>query len=223
MPAVDAHGAGAVADAGQQCLRLRAEIGDRPVDDGAALFLLADGGALFLGAALLGHVFMGGDPAAVRQRLVTGVVRCGRRWPPHGRRVRTPARAPSRIFWQKASTSPAEQPGILAMLDQSMQAQARPHDLGRQLVHLHITDVAHDDAALRVEHAQALRHVVERVGYAPVAPAQPLVRESGAGDERDAECAEQGSRGGHGQKRGQHAGSSVNSCRNIEWRPLRYR
>jgi len=67
-----AHCAGAVADGGEQCLRLRAEGADRAVDGDAALFLVAGGGAFFLGAALLGDVFMRRDPAAAWQRLVLG-------------------------------------------------------------------------------------------------------------------------------------------------------
>ena len=56
----------------QQRFHQRPERGDRGVDRGAALFVVADGGALLLGAALLGDVLVGGDPAAARQRLVLG-------------------------------------------------------------------------------------------------------------------------------------------------------
>jgi hypothetical protein len=105
-----------------------------------------------------------------------------------------------------------EQAGVLAMLDQPAQAQARPHDLGIELVHLDIAEIAHDDAALRVEHAQALLHVVERIVHAPVLPAQLPVQEADAGDERDADDAEQGACDGHGREEWGHAGSSVNCC-----------
>jgi hypothetical protein len=67
-----AHGGGAVAHASQQPLRKRPEGGDRGLDRRAVLLLAGDGGALFLGAALRGDVFVGGNPAPARQRLVLG-------------------------------------------------------------------------------------------------------------------------------------------------------
>ena len=56
----------------KQLLHLRPERRDRGVDGRAALLLVADGGAFFLGAALFGDVLMGRHPAAARQRFVLG-------------------------------------------------------------------------------------------------------------------------------------------------------
>ena len=47
------------------------------------------------------------------------------------------------------------------MLDQFAQLAARLHHLRRQLVHFEKAPVEDDDFLVRIEHAQALRHVVE--------------------------------------------------------------
>ena len=139
------------------------------------LLLVADGGALFLGAALLGDVLMGRNPAAARQRLVLGE---------HDAPV-----ARLHVYALAAFAHALEdgraigvdvagkQPGILAMLDQLAQRAARPHYLRRQLVHLDVAAVAHHDARLRVEHAQALRHVVDGVAEPVVLRLQPAVQD----------------------------------------------
>ena len=72
LPAVERMAVALSPTPRQQRFDLRPERGDGGVDDGAALLLVADRGALFLGAALLGDVFMRRNPAAVRQRLVLG-------------------------------------------------------------------------------------------------------------------------------------------------------
>jgi len=58
------------------------------------------------------------------------------------------------------------------MLQQFHQRAARAHHLRRKLVHLEEAAVQHHDALGRIEHAEALRHVVERGVEAGVALTQ---------------------------------------------------
>jgi len=78
------------------------------------------------------------------------------------------------------------------------------------------------DAPLRIEHVEALRHVVEGIGHALDLPSQAMMQHTQAGDERNAEGTEKGPPCADGQDRCRHAGSLINSSCTIEHRPLRY-
>jgi hypothetical protein len=75
-----------------------------------------------------------------------------------------------------------EQSGLAAMLDQFAQRAARFDHVRRQFVHAQIRPVADHDAACRIEHAQALRHVVESVGHAADLRLRPRASECAGGD-----------------------------------------
>src|SRR5471032_1855833 len=64
------HGGRAATHARKKFFNLRPERGNRGIDRRAPLILSADGGAFFLGMALLGDIFMGGYPTTAWQRFV---------------------------------------------------------------------------------------------------------------------------------------------------------
>ena len=72
--------------------------------------------------------------------------------------------------------------GLFAMFDQISQRAAYFHDLRLEIVHREVRLVAHHDAARRIEHAQALRHVVER-RHAVAADAPQPQRDDEHGEE----------------------------------------
>jgi hypothetical protein len=85
------------------------------------------------------------------------------------------------------------------VLDQLPQRAAGPHDPRRQTVHCEIAAVAHDDAALRVEHDEALRHVVERGRELAILRAGAPVENTGNDEQRgDAQACDQHRLAGHG-------------------------
>jgi hypothetical protein len=92
------------------------------------------------------------------------------------------------------------------MLDQFAQRAARFHHVGRQFVHAQIRPVADHDAACRIEHAQALRHVVESVGHAADLCVRPRASECAGGDGEQ----RAGNAGHHhvGKQRDRHHGPS---------------
>ena len=63
------------------------------------------------------------------------------------------------------------------MIEHVAQGAAGLHDLGRKVIHVHVRLVGEQEALGGVEHAQALRHVVERGGQMPVLPAQAVVHD----------------------------------------------
>jgi hypothetical protein len=94
-----------------------------------------------------------------------------------------------------------EQSGLPSMLDQFTQRAAGLHHLRRQVVHAQIGPIADHDAACRIGHAQALRHVVEGVGEAAHfrVCASACERADGDGEHRA------GDAGHHvGEERGRH-------------------
>jgi hypothetical protein len=98
-----------------------------------------------------------------------------------------------------------EQSGLPAMLDQFTQRAAGLHQFGRQFVHAQKRPVADRDAACRVEHAQALRHVIESVGEAADLGVRPPANECAGGDGEQ----RAGNSGHHGGKqRDRHLGAS---------------
>ena len=112
-------------------------------------------------ALTLGDVLMRRDPAAAGRRLVlqrdhAAVVEMRdhvdifamRELPPQAREI--------------GVDIGREIAGLLAQPQDFRERAAGLHDIGRQIVHLQVTLVADHEPFLRVEHAQALRHVVER-------------------------------------------------------------
>ena len=98
-----------------------------------------------------------------------------------------------------------EQSGLPAMLDQLAQRAAGLHHVGRQFIHAQISPVADDDAAGRIEHAQTLRHVVERVGKTADLGMHPPARDCAGGDGE-----QRAGKAGHqaGKQRDRHQGAS---------------
>ena len=99
----------------------------------------------------------------------------------------------------------SEQSGLPAMLDQFAQRAAGLHHVGRQFIHAQISLVADDDAAGRIEHAQTLRHVVERVGKTADLGMHPPARDCAGGDGE-----QRAGKAGHqvGKQRDRHQGAS---------------
>jgi hypothetical protein len=62
------------------------------------------------------------------------------------------------------------------VLQKRAQVTARPHDLRRHLVQVDVALIMQDDAALCVEHTQALRHVVDRVRQLTIFRAQAMMQ-----------------------------------------------
>jgi hypothetical protein len=78
-----------------------------------------------------------------------------------------------------------------------VQRATRPHGRGRQRIHLDIAGIDDDDIGLRIEHAQALRHVVDRIDQPAVLPLQAAADDKGKGEPAHAKRGEH-SRGGRG-------------------------
>jgi hypothetical protein len=141
---------------------LRPERTDTGVEGGALLLPLAGRRAFLFGMVLLGDVFMGGDPAAARQWQVSGKhdssVACL-----NVSAVGVPRAYLVHDIFAVGVDVACKQTGRLAMLNELFERAAGLHDVRRQAVHFHVAAVDDGDAALRVEHVEAMRHVVERV------------------------------------------------------------
>ena len=176
----------------QQVLDPLAEAGDRLLDGRAPLLLLLHRGALALGAAPLGDVLMRRHPAAVGHRPVddqddapVGGFRLPRSWC-------SPCAIEARSSCRYSSILRAKLPLRDAVFEQAGQRGAGLRHLGRQIVHFQVAPVADHQPLVAVEHAQALRHVVERDPHAPVVGAQPLRQQ----DQRHRHRHERGEAGG---------------------------
>jgi hypothetical protein len=101
-----------------------------------------------------------------------------------------------------------KQSRFLAVLHQFLQRAARPYDLGRQIVHADVAAIGENNAALRVEHAQALRHVVERVRQPAILRCQAAVPNADQCQRGNAQRREQQRLAGNGrwQNGRKHAG-----------------
>ena len=127
---------------------------------------------LGLGQRPLGDVLMGGDPPASVHRLVDDGDR------PAVRRVddllgRRSLRDAQHHRLAILVDVGGEIAGLLPVDQQIAQRASGPHDLRGEPIHLDVAAVADDQAAARIEHAEALRHVVEG-GVEPLV-LQPLL------------------------------------------------
>lgn len=118
---------------------------------------------------LFGDVLMSGDPPAARKGLILGendtTIACL-----YVVLLALALRHCIENFLHVAVDVASEQAGLFAVCDQTLKRATWFHDLGRELVHLEITPVEQGDAALRVKHVQALRHVIERSGKPAILP-----------------------------------------------------
>ena len=179
------HRRRALADGFEHALDPGAERDDGGIDDAAAVFALAQQIAFGLRRQLLADVAMGGDPAAARHRpadqhddAAVDVVGLG-----FGASLGDLAQAIGdvavRIAGERAGGGPA--------FEQLAQRRAGAAELGPQGVHFEIAVVAQDQPRRAVEHAQPLRHVVERRAQQPALRPPPAGREQaseGGGAER---------------------------------------
>lgn len=144
-----------------------------------------DGGAFLFRTALFGNVLMGGNPTAPGQWFVLGehdtaavclnVV------------LLTLALCyPVEDFLHVAVDIAGKQTGRLAIFDQFFDRAAWLHDRGIKFVHFQIARIEQGDAALRVEHVQTLRHVVERGGKPTILLEQPTIESAEQHESRNA-------------------------------------
>ena len=138
---------------------------------------------LGLDAFLRGDVLMDRDPAAVAlglmhhrdhaavAQVVDGVI---------GLRPRHFGEPLVDVFLGVGGTLPGRDP----RLEDGAQARSRRGLLGREAVHVRIVPVAHDEPLIAVEHAQALRHVLQREFEQIGLRGEPVVE---FGDEQRAE------------------------------------
>ena len=194
-----AHGHRAVGHRAQVILDALAEGGDRLLDDGAALLLFLHRGAFAFGVAPFGDVLMRRHPAAARHRAVDDHdhapaggfdFRGGGLALLHGGGQALP------VFIRIAREAAV----FDAEFEQACERAARPHDLVGKLVEVHVAAIAHDQPLVGVEHAQALRHVVDRDAHAHVVDLHAAGDGNGGGKHRQ-QCRQAGG-GGRNHKFG---------------------
>ena len=142
------------------------------------LVLFVDGCAFLFGVALFGDVLVRGQPSAIRQGYRSWRARCGRRSPAH----KFPLYAAAHVVEDLLAIGiniAGKQARSLAHFDKLSERATGFHDIWRQAIHLEITAIEHDDAGLRVEHIEALRHVVERGRQPRILRLNPAVNDSG--------------------------------------------
>ena len=113
-----------------------------------------------LGSPAFGDVLMGANPAAAEHRLVRNRYlddRPGCRDPIHD----FPFRHLGDEFVAISTGIDLQVSDRGPMIEQFEQRAAWLHDLGRQSVHLDVAVVVDDDPLLRIEHDEALHHVLE--------------------------------------------------------------
>ena len=131
------------------------------------MLLLLHRGAFAFGIAPFGDVLVSRHPAAVRHRPVDdGDHASAGGFDFRGDRLalRHGGDQPLPVFlWiaRKAAVGDAE-------FEQAGERAARLHDLVGELVQIHVAAIADDQPLVAVEHAQALRHVVDSDAHAPV-------------------------------------------------------
>ena len=123
---------------------------------------------------LRGDIFVDRDPAATRQRLVAHRDRAAvRQRPPHAEREAGPQ--PGTAFTPELVELVGRYIAALgAVLEHRQIRHARPDDVGREVEHFEIAMVEHRDAEIGIEHAQAVRHAVERDLMERKQSAQPI-------------------------------------------------
>src|SRR5262252_4641408 len=131
--------------------------------------------------ALLGDVFVGGNPTAARQRLVLGehdttIARLDVMFQTLSLRHRVKNILDIRVHFA------GEQSCLLAILDKGLKGRAWFNDLGRQLVHLEVAGIEQNNAALRIEHVQSLRHVVQRGGETAILLVETAIEDADRGE-----------------------------------------
>ncbi len=135
---------------------------DRRIDLFALLLLLGAVAALAFEQHAVGDVLVRRHPAAVRHRVI------------HRMQDAAVARGDGPLALLRRSDAgddvaailidiAGEQAGRLAMRDELAQRAAAFHDRRREIVHFEVLRIADDDARAGVEHADALRHVAERI------------------------------------------------------------
>ena len=103
---------------------------------------------------------MGRDPAAIRH----GLVHDGDRPPIHGLHDDLEFFPETELGRELGPVSIGVKNDLVSLdpvLQERLQGAAGPHDLARQIVHLEVTIVADDNPLVRIEHDEALRHIVE--------------------------------------------------------------
>ena len=196
------HRHGAAADGLEHGFDAGAERGGLRVDHGAPLLAVAQRVAFLLGDQLPRDIGMRVHPAAAGHRLAVDrdeAPVAGRGHPCRGAAFGDLLQAGFDI-----SVGIAQKRADLdAMGDEVAHRRAGPRMLGPHAVHRDKALVAEDEPRGAVEHAQALRHVVERGLH------QPDVRAQADDDERRGERRrrqrQQGADGGAGDRRGKFA------------------
>jgi hypothetical protein len=71
-----------------------------------------------------------------------------------------------------------EQSRFLAILDKTLERATGFNNLGGKFVHLQVALIEQNDATLRIEHVQSLRHVVERSGQTTILLLQASIEDA---------------------------------------------
>ena len=169
VAAVDRIAPRVVADGFQHVLRALTETGDCGVDGAAALFFRGERITLLIHAPALGNVLVRRNPSAVRHRPVGDVIDAPVLHFDHavGDFAFTHL-AHDRV--EIAVDVARERADFDAMREQLAQRAAGLRDFGRKIVHLPVLIVDDDQPAGCVEHAEALRHVVDRGDHLLISP-----------------------------------------------------
>ena len=113
------------------------------------------------GARRLGDVLVRRHPAAIRHRLIIDL-QC----PPVAQRqlvgTRRSRRHPILPLFAVLGRIEGRLPGLGAMVHERLQRGTGRGQFGRKAVHFLVAPVADDQALMRIEHAEPVRHVVER-------------------------------------------------------------
>jgi hypothetical protein len=197
----------ALAHGSQDALDACAECTDRDIDGAAPLLALAQRIALLLRGELLGDVGMGGEPAAAAHRAAdqrdeAAVLELD--GPGFGSIFRGLAQAIGNIV----SGVAVEIAGSKPVQQQIAQRRSRARMLSPQVIHVDVDLVAQHQARGAVEHAQPLRHVVERGAKQSRLRSAPAVDEQSR-DRRRAEPKRQShDERSHGRRRLRQRGDS---------------
>ncbi len=183
------HRRGALAHGLKNAFDAGAERTDRRINGAPSLLALAQRVALFLGGKLFGDVGMGGKPAAAAHR-------------PADQRDDAPILEFEPLGFSSIFGGLAQKIGDIAVRiaveiaggepvhQQIAQRRSRSCMFGPQVIHIDIDSIAQHQTRGTVEHAQPLRHVVERRPKQSCLLAPPAIDEQ-TGDCRRAEAERQ--------------------------------